>query len=75
MLLNGAEPKEISETLNIAQSTVYMIKSKHDETESVVDRERSGSPFSVVTRKLENAFKGRIRRNLERSIRKMASVL
>ena len=32
MLLSGAEPKEVSETLNIAQSTVYMINKKHDET-------------------------------------------
>ena len=55
MLLSGAEPKEVSETLNIAQSTVYRVKEKRDETGCVGDRERGGRPVSVVTRKLKNS--------------------
>ena len=40
-LLRGGTPKEVSETLNIALSTAYRMK-------SVVDRERSGRLFPVV---------------------------
>lgn len=43
MPLSGVKPKEISQTLNIAQLTVYWIKKKHDETGSIVDIERSGN--------------------------------
>ena len=52
---SGAKPKEVSKTLNIAQSTVHRNKNKRDETGSVVDGERGGRLVSVVTRKLENA--------------------
>ena len=75
MLLSRAKPKKISETLNIAQSTVYRVKKTHDEGRSAAGREGSGRPVSVATRKLENAIKRRIRRNPEQSIRKMASEL
>ena len=43
--------------------------------ENVVDRERSGRPVSVVASKMKNISKGRIRRNSERSIKKMTSEL
>ena len=46
---------------------------EQDETRSVDDRERSGRTVSVVSRKLKNAIKRRIRRNSERSNRKMSS--
>ena len=52
-LISRAKIMEISETLDIAQSTIYRIKKKHDETKSVVGREQSGIPVSFVTRKLK----------------------
>ena len=55
-------PKEISETLSIAQL---------DETGHVLEHERNGKPVSVVTRMLKNAIRGRIRKNPERYIKKI----
>ena len=43
----------IRDAEHIAQSTVDRSKKKHDETGSVVARERSGGHVSVVTRKLK----------------------
>lgn len=45
---------------------------KHDETGSIVDRERSCIPVSVVIGKLLNAIKWRVWRYPERSIRYIA---
>lgn len=38
---SGAKPEEISGTLDMAQSTLFKTKERHDETGSVVDCEGS----------------------------------
>ena len=68
MLMSGTKPEEVSETLSVIRNR---IKKKRHETGTIIDRERSGRPVSVVTRKLKNAIKGSICRNPKRSIRKM----
>ena len=69
MLLSGAKTKEISSRDAEHHSIEYLQNEiEHDNIGSVVGREGSGTPVSVITRNLKNVIKGRVRRNHERSI-------
>jgi transposase len=75
MLLSGTRVSDISKSLKVHLSTVYRIKNKFETTGNVDTSKRSGRPRNVVTNKLKTAIKGRVQRNPERSIRRMASEL
>ena len=73
--LKGKAAKEISQLLEVKHFTVHRIITRYNETGTADDRPRSGRPATVNTPKLRRALKGRIQRNNQRSMRRMAKEL
>ena len=57
---------------NVNRMFVYRTIKRFKETQSIIDRPRSGRPRSARTPRLKNNVHCRIRRNPRKSIRKMA---
>eukprot|EP01133_Synstelium_polycarpum_P024887 gene24887-29866_t len=63
---------EIVCTTGFKQRTIYSIVKRLKETGGTADRPRSGRPTTATTPENVNKIRSRIRRNFERSMRKMA---
>jgi transposase len=71
----GIAPAAISRTLQIPLSTVCRQIKRYEELGTVEDRHRSGRPATACTPTNREKIRHRIKRNPERSMRKMAKEL
>ncbi|XP_040567303.1 uncharacterized protein [Lepeophtheirus salmonis] len=71
----GDNPSVIARNLGISRTTVYNAMKLYNETESFVDRPRSGRPKSVRTESLIRSVKAKIDVNPRDNIRQMAREL
>ena len=75
LFIDGRSQKEILsdlKDLKINRQLIYRTIKRYKDTDSVLDRPRSGRPTSVSTPQLKKKISSRIARNRRRSIRKMA---
>ena len=75
LFIDSRSQKEILsylKDLKINRQLIYRTIKRYKDTDSVLDRPRSGRPTSVSTPQLKKKISSRIARNRRRSIRKMA---
>lgn len=70
--LINKKPVEIAKMLNVQPKTVYRIIQRYQETGTTDDRPKSGRPATVNTPKLRARIKQLIKRNNQRSMRRIA---
>ena len=66
-------PKDIGKLLNVNTMLVWQTLNGFIETVKVADKPNQGCPCTATTPKLVNSTRKKLRRNLERSLRKLAS--
>jgi inhibitor of nuclear factor kappa-B kinase subunit alpha len=71
----GLSPSEISKRLEMDLSTVCKQIKRYKQLGTLEDRPRSGRPVTATTKKNKEIIRNRIRRNSQRSMRKMAKDL
>ncbi len=71
----GVSPSEIAKRLEMHLSTVWKQIKRYKELDTLDDRSRSERPVTATTKKNKEKIRSRIRRNPQRSMRKMAKDL